>query len=401
MAGLATSLQLRTAQTLAMTPQLQQAIRLLQLSAIELRQELRTAVDQNPMLELDDSDQSASNMESIEELRDREDSHDDYDLFDNDSSVNMNDLAMQNAPDLREEEPVRRDEPKADTDFSEPSYSAGTRSRGMAIDDDSVYEGETTESLQDHLMWQLNLSPLSGTDRKVAEFVIDGINDSGYLTTTDEEILSFAQKLDPEYTAQDVSSVIKLIQHYDPTGVGSRNAREFLRIQLQALPDDTRYLHQALKMVDEYFELLVNHDFRGLCQKMSIKEEVLGEITRLIRSLKPRPATGQVTGKSDFVIPDVLTYRRDDGTYAVELNPDSLPKVRINDRYRALADQARTERDRTFFKNNLQDANWLLQSLNKRNETLLKVARCIVEHQHDFLERGESHMHPMILNDVA
>ncbi|MCR5084462.1 MAG: RNA polymerase factor sigma-54 [Succinivibrionaceae bacterium] len=407
------TLQIRAQQTLAMTPQLQQAIRLLQLSSIELQQELRLAVDRNPLLDLDDSDQSSSQMESLDELRDREQQGEDYNPFDNDSSVNMTDITMQNAlPTGEGNEPRREEEQRPESPLDDQKY-AGVGSKGMAVGNDSVYEGETSESLQDHLMWQLNLSPLEGLDRLLAERIIDGIDDSGYLSADLGEIIAPLRTEYPDLTAalegdeqgttllEEAAAVLKLIQHYDPRGVGSRSVREYLLLQLRDLPAGTAHRDLALKAVEQHFSLLASHDFRSLCSKLSVTEDTLRDISLLIKSLRPRPAEGVVREKSDFVIPDVIAYRRRDGSYGVELNPDALPKVRLNSQYQQLANRASNERDRQFFKDNLQEANWLLQSLGMRNETLLRVSQCIVDHQRDFLERGPTFMHPMVLHDVA
>ncbi|MCR5536475.1 MAG: RNA polymerase factor sigma-54 [Succinivibrio sp.] len=391
------SLQLRTTQNLAMTPQLQQAIKLLQLSSLELEQEIQEIVDQNPLLEIDDSQRNPreQSLDDMVELRNsKEQGGDHYDIFDNDASITPGEIGGEesrnqisdNAPD-----PVI---PEKD------QYSAGLRKKGLSIDNDDIYEGETTETIQDHLLWQLDLSPITGCDRLIGETIIDAVDDSGYLTEPLENILSTVQQSYPETTLDELMPVLKLIQHYDPVGVCSRTVQECLTIQLDSLTTEDPNLDLAKSIVKDHFKLLTNRDFRSLCQKLAIKEQVLKGALDLITSLNPRPGHFAIKEKSDFIIPDVIVKKTDAG-FEVQLNPDCMPNVRLNERYRQMASLAQTERDKQFFKSNLQEANWFLQSLDKRNDTLLKVARCIVEHQTEFMEQGEIALHPMVLNDIA
>src|SRR5574344_1243050 len=414
MAGLRNSLQLRTAQTqtLSMTPQLQQAIKLLQLSTIELEQEIQQVLDTNPFLEKESTN---SNEDSLEEMAERED-QEDFDPFDNDSSASnsadamidndrfsdeqvdpFNDKSGENHESSLEDKTTTLE--SVDTKIDD--YTSGKSSKGLSIENDEVYEGETTETLQDHLTWQLELSPLQGTDKQIALTIIDAINDSGYLTESLEEILESVKPIDEETTIEDVQAILKLIQHYDPIGVASRNAAECMLIQLNDLPKDTPYRDLAVKIITEYSELLSNRDFRTLCQKLSIKEDTLKDVISLLQTLKPRPGNFAPAKKSNFVIPDVVVVKDNEGKYTAILNPSSTTSLRINESYSQLAQHARTAEEKQYFKSNLQEANWFISSLEKRNDTLLKVARCIVAHQTEFMELGASAMHPMVLNDVA
>ncbi len=406
MAGLKGSLQLRQtqSQTLAMTPQLQAAIKLLQLSTLELQQEIEQAIEANPLLEIDEKQTSRreESLESLMEDQDRSGDGEGFDLFDNDSSVQANYIDGEDSRRRIEDNPEIKTE-LSHQDIAPDDYSAGTRgkNRALAVDDDSVYEGETSETIQDHLFWQLDLSPLTGTDRLIAKTIIDAVDDSGYLTESIESIHETVMSYQSEATLEEVATVLKLVQHYDPVGIAARSVQECLQIQLEALAEDTPYRAMALNTVKNHFRLLSNRDFRSLCQRLSIKEDELKNVMDLILSLNPRPGHFVVREKSDFVIPDVLVSKRSDGSYDVQLNPDSVPSVRLNQKYLSLASRAQNERDRQFFKNNLNDANFFLSSLQKRNDTLLKVSRCIVAHQKDFMDQGESGMHPMILNDIA
>ena len=414
MAGLKNALQLRQtqSQTLTMTPQLQQAIRLLQLSSIELRQEIALNLEQNPLLEINE-DLINPNVESLDALIENERKESEvFDPFDNDSSINNTaDISLSNEIELSEDGNHAHDSLSNLDDngsiqelahIKTPTSSTSVKkSMSFADDDFSVYEGETSETLQDHLMWQLDLSPLTGLDRAIAESIIDGIDDSGYLTESLDDIKEAVQKAGFEVSPEDIQAVLKIVQNYDPLGVASRSVQECLLIQLNALPKNTEYLELAKKMVKDYIDLLSNRDFRQLCQKLGVKEPILKEIMDLVTSLNPRPGQGVIKEKSDFVIPDVLAFKRKDGSWAVELNPNTIPPIRLNEQYKSLVNFAKTEQERQFFKSHLQEANWFLTSLNKRNETLLKVAQCIVDHQQDFLNEGETAMHPLILNDVA
>lgn len=417
MAGLKNVLQIRATQSQSqiLTPQMQQAIKLLQLSSIELQQQIRQTVESNPMLEIDDS--SLSSMEeSLDAMSENDNSdNDDYDPFDNDNldtdfsnyegqSSDLNNLEHVATADHEIESTQLAEDNKTQDQLSDSlsNLTSGIRqSKGLSIDDDSVYEGETTETLHDHLTWQLELSPLEGADKFIAQIIIDAIDESGYLTDTTENILTSVQESFPETSHEDVLAILKLIQHYDPLGVGSRNIQECLRLQLENLPEDTKYKKEALTVVNDHLNLLSNRDFRSLCQKLSVKEDTLKEIIALITSLNPRPGNYTVSKRNDFIVPDVVVVKDANGEYTAELNPTSNIIVRINDSYRQLANQARTKEEKSFFKNNLQEANWFIQSLEKRNETLLKVARCIVKHQKAFMEEGASAMIPMVLNDVA
>ncbi|WP_281071969.1 RNA polymerase factor sigma-54 [Succinivibrio dextrinosolvens] len=426
MAGIRNALQLRTAQTqtLSMTPQLQQAIKLLQLSSIELEQEIQQVLEENPFLEKVSQD---SNDESLEALEEKENSDtDSFDPFDNDSSArNVSDSMIENdnygnenydpfddskTNSLSDSNVASQDE-SVSTDSTDTTIKEDELIRnddyinksvkGLAIENNEIYEGETTETLHDHLMFQLEMSPLDGTDKLIAMNIIDAVNDSGYITESLEDILLSVQKDDPEATIEDVKAILKLVQHYDPLGVASRDAAECMLIQLNELDNSTPYRDLAIKVISEYSDLLSNRDFRSLCQKMSIKENVLKEIIAVLKKLNPRPGNFAPSKKTDFVIPDVIVVKKSDGSYTAELNTSANTLIRINEAYSQLSKQARTVQEKEFFKSHLQEANWFISSLEKRNETLLKVSRCIVEHQTEFMDKGPSAMKPMVLNDVA
>ncbi len=370
------SLQLRMSQQLAMTPQLQQAIRLLQLSTLELQQEIQLALETNPLLEQEDT---------LDEIASTDDHDDDSSLMDT--------LDALENKDMPEDLPL-------DAAWDD-IYAAGTpsgTSNDYSYDELPIYQGETTQSLQDYLVWQSELTPFSETDRAIATTIIDAVDDSGYLTQSITEIHEGIDDIDIEL--DEVMAVLKRIQHFDPIGVAARDLKECLLIQLSLFPESTPGLKEARLIISEHIELLANRDFRQLTKLTRFKEDSLKIAIDLIQSLNPKPGQSINTGESEYVIPDILVRKIAD-RWQVELNTDSIPRLSINQQYASLIKDSRNESDSQYLRNNLQDAKWLIKSLESRNETLLKVAICIVEQQQEFFESGEEHMKPMVLADIA
>ncbi|MTC78536.1 RNA polymerase factor sigma-54 [Providencia sp. wls1916] len=372
------SLQLRISQQLAMTPQLQQAIRLLQLSTLELQQEIQLALETNPLLE---QEESSSEQENLDNLGNDTDS----------SEIDTKD-ALENA-DMPDELPL-------DADWDE-IYTAGTpsgTSNDYSLDELPVYQGETTQTLQDYLIWQADLTPFTDTDRAIATSIIDSIDDSGYLTSSISEIHEGID--DPDITLEEVVAVLKRIQHFDPLGVAAQDLKECLLIQLSLYPKETIGLQEARLIISNHIDLLANRDFRQLSKLTRLKEDALKTAIDLILTLNPKPGQSINTGESEYVIPDVLV-KKVGGHWQVELNTDSIPKLSINNHYASMANDSASESDTQYIRSHLQDAKWLIKSLESRHETLLKVATCIVEQQQEFFELGEEYMKPMILADIA
>lgn len=367
-------LQLRLSQQLAMTPQLQQAIRLLQLSTLELQQELQQALESNPLLE-------------------QIDTHEEIDTRETQDSETLDTADALEQKEMPEELPL---DASWDT-----IYTAGTPSgtSGDYIDDElPVYQGETTQTLQDYLMWQVELTPFSDTDRAIATSIVDAVDDTGYLTVPLEDILESIG--DEEIDIDEVEAVLKRIQRFDPVGVAAKDLRDCLLIQLSQFDKTTPWLEEARLIISDHLDLLANHDFRTLMRVTRLKEDVLKEAVNLIQSLDPRPGQSIQTGESEYVIPDVLV-RKHNGHWTVELNSDSIPRLQINQHYASMCNNARNDGDSQFIRSNLQDAKWLIKSLESRNDTLLRVSRCIVEQQQAFFEQGEEYMKPMVLADIA
>lgn len=367
-------LQLRLSQQLAMTPQLQQAIRLLQLSTLELQQELQQALESNPLLE-------------------QIDTHEEIDTRETQDSETLDTADALEQKEMPEELPL---DASWDT-----IYTAGTPSgtSGDYIDDElPVYQGETTQTLQDYLMRQVELTPFSDTDRAIATSIVDAVDDTGYLTVPLEDILESMG--DEEIDIDEVEAVLKRIQRFDPVGVAAKDLRDCLLIQLSQFDKTTPWLEEARLIISDHLDLLANHDFRTLMRVTRLKEDVLKEAVNLIQSLDPRPGQSIQTGEPEYVIPDVLV-RKHNGHWTVELNSDSIPRLQINQHYASMCNNARNDGDSQFIRSNLQDAKWLIKSLESRNDTLLRVSRCIVEQQQAFFEQGEEYMKPMVLADIA
>jgi RNA polymerase sigma-54 factor len=381
------ALTLKLGQHLAMTPQLQQAIRLLQLSTLDLRAEVQQVVDSNPMLELlDDEDDwggesAAEAAETVDVADTASDERESTELGDG------NDWEQQIPEDL----PV-------DTNW-EDVYPSSAPTNAPSEEFESDARNAAEETLTDHLHWQLNLTPMSDRDRLVATAIIDAIDADGMLTVPDADILSgLPAELDID--ADEYAAVLKRIQQFDPPGVGARDLRECLSIQLSQLPDDAAFVREARTLVVEHLDLLAAQDVAGLKRRLRLEDDALREVIRLIQSLNPRPGASFGASAAEYVVPDVVV-RKQGNRWLVELNPEAAPRVRINREYAGLVRRADSSADNTYLKNNLQEARWFLKSLQSRNETLLKVARRIVEHQRGFLEYGEEAMKPLVLNEIA
>lgn len=401
------SLQLRMSQSLTMTPQLQQAIRLLQLSTLELQQEIQEALDSNPLLEQEDPHTSPSNdaESTATNTENHESATDSTDTAMDDSQLDMGDaLKNESMPD---ELPLDSD---WDDVYTPQVQNHNSSSSSAGIDGlDQMYQGETSEGLHEYLMWQMELTPFTDTDRAIAISIIDGIDDHGYLTQTCEELLTSvnmrseldsSNNIDNSIELDEVEAVLKRIQHFDPIGVAARSLQECLLIQLQHLPEDTPWLAECKQIILSHMDLLGNRDYRQLSRKTKLKELQLKEIMQLIQSLEPRPGNTIDQTEGLYVIPDVLV-RKKNNQWQVELNPDIVPKLKVNSEYSNLSNTTRNSSDGQFIRTHVQEAKWFIKSLESRNETLLKVTKSIVQRQIDFFEYGDEAMKPMVLNDIA
>lgn len=399
------SLQLKLGQSLTMTPQLQQAIRLLQLSTLDLQQEIQQALESNPMLETAENDDQQDDEERNEspgnETPDTDNSQEDSppETTDWDEAENGPDWSTEN--DIPDNIP---DDLPVDTAWDDIYQSAPAPASKGDDENDSDFETRNSpaETLQDHLEWQLNLTPMSDRDQAIAHALLDAVDERGYLTSSVEDILSgLRDDSDEDPLEQDeVEAVLRRLQHFDPPGVFARDLQECLLIQLNQLPDDTPWLRQARLVVSQFLHLLGNRDYAQLLRRSRLKEDQLKQVLALITSLNPQPGDLIDRAEPDYVIPDVIV-RKHEGRWRVELNPEIAPRIRVNASYASLIRRADSSADNTYMRDQLQEAKWFIKSLQSRNETLLKVSTRIVEHQQGFLDHGEEAMKPLILSDIA
>ena len=393
------SLQLKLGQQLTMTPQLQQAIRLLQLSTLDLQQEIHQALESNPMLELIENNDEDENPKSTEST----------------SDANINESASTEASTkTRENDELNSDDSEwkndnphdVEVESNWDDVYTGTSSQSSSFDGDTTdFESRTSAegTLQDHLLWQLNLTHMSDTDHSIALAIIDAIDTNGMLTVDLESIHSgFDSEADVEL--DEILAVLHRIQQFDPIGVGYRDLAECLMLQLAQIhvPGTEKAVSNAKKVISEHIDLLGNRDYAQLMRRTKLKENELGEAISIIESLNPRPGASICPPSTTYVVPDVIVSKDSaTGKWRVELNPDTAPKIRINSGYASLVKRADTSDDNNYLRDNLQEAKWFIKSLQSRNETLMKVATRIVEHQKGFLEYGEEAMKPLVLHDIA
>ncbi|MDF7666344.1 RNA polymerase factor sigma-54 [Orbaceae bacterium ESL0727] len=365
------SLQLKVSQQLAITPQLQLAIRLLQLSTLELRQEIQQVLENNPLLEIDDHyDEIDVQQDDHDEIIDTRQQMDNRDISDNiPLDASLDDIYTAGTP-------------------------SGTRSDYQHNDELPIYQGETDQTLYDYLKWQLDLTPFSENDRAIAISIIRAINDRGYLTVSTQDILE--EQGNDEIELDEVEAVLKRIWHFDPIGVGARSLQECLLIQIGYLQAPLA----AKKIIEDHLDLLATHDFRSLKKVLTIDDDELKTaVDFIIQQLQPYPGESVNTTPPDYVIPDVFVKKI--GTaWNVSLNSEMVPNLSINQHYASM-EKSVNESDRQYIRTRLQEANWFIKSIENRNETLLKVSQFIVTHQQAFFEHGEAYMKPMILSDVA
>ncbi len=363
------SLQLKLGQQLTMTPQLQQAIRLLQLPALELQAHIRELMETNVMLEPDEAEATGT-FEAV--------------------------VTAAEQPKTPERPP---DSTVEILDEGWGEHSVGPAEAPWSGDDDERqqdYAGASGQSLQDHLLWQLELANLAPRELAIARAIVDAISDHGYVTESLAEI-THTLKPEIECSAEDVASVLAVVQALDPIGVGARSVGECIELQLRQLDPATPGFQTALEIARHHLELVAERELSLLRRELRASEEEIACALALVRSCHPRPGATVSAGRAEYVVPDVFVRRTEHG-WGVEINPATLPRVRLNQSYASLIGRNASH---ASMRAQLQEARWLLKSLEIRHETLIKVARSIVERQTAFLEHGEEHMRPMILKDIA
>lgn len=380
------SLQLRLSQHLTLTPQLQQSIRLLQLSTLELNQEIERLLQDNPLLEREEGvrENAAPEPEfSAPETPDMPGSPSD-------------------APDSREnsasETPTatRDEDGGGDDDRFEDGYDYG----GARDEDEPEYPqlAAETQTLREHLMSQLSLTKLSERDRRIVVLLIDSLDDDGYLQ---QDLPDMAAMLPPELEIgeEELAIALQHLQHFDPPGIGARNLGECLMLQMRALPSDTPHRELAQDVARNHLDALAARDFTRLKKLLRCDDATLRGVKDLITALNPRPGSRYSSGDTRYVIPDVVV-RKTRGVWLAALNPEAMPKLRINRLYADILQRNRDNRHQQLA-TQLQEARWLIKNVQQRFDTILRVSQAIVDRQRHFFEHGEVAMRPLVLREIA
>lgn len=349
-------------QQLKMTPQLQQAIKLLQLSTLELQQEIQENLYSNPLLEVDEDSPTPEQAEP----------------------QTASETSEQTEPEYAE---------SADTE-----YFSLRKGSSAAPEDGREIERESGQSLQDYLEWQLELSHLSAIDLMIGHTIIDSIDDDGMLKASLEDIQE-ASELDERPDLDEVEAVLHRIQRFDPPGIGARDMRECLLIQIEMLNDQSSVMQTAHKIVDQFLPLVSQGDLSVLVKQARKSEDVIIEALDLLKTLNPRPGAQYSQDEADYIIPDVVVTKAK-GNWVVSLNPETLPKIKLSNHYTEYVSRSSGD-DQQYMKGKIQEAKWFIRSLESRHDTLLKVAKSIVINQIEFFEQGPEQMRPLILRDLA
>ncbi len=352
------TLQLKLGQTLTMTPQLQQAIRLLQLPVLDLNAEIQEALEENIMLEVED----------------------------------LPDLPRTSSETTAEVEAVKADE-MWQTRAADSIRDGGWNGEGRPI---AEFADESGQTLREHLLWQVELEHFSPREVVIAEALIDSINDDGYLIAGLDEIAEGLDE-DPAVADAEIERTLTKIQRLDPVGVGARSAGECLVLQLSQLDWNTPGLQLAIEIASDHLDLVGNRDYAELARRLRVGEGDLHTALALVRGCNPKPGLAISPARTEYVIPDVFV-RKVDNQWLVEISPTGVPRLSVNQQYARLL---RGSSEHGVLKAQLQEARWLIRSLEIRNETLLKVATSIVSRQTGFLEHGDEAMKPMVLKDIA
>jgi len=388
------SLQLRIGQSLTMTPQLQQAIKLLQLSSLELQTEIQQTLETNPLLDQDDNLGEITVIDLEAGKEGRANGEDITDFKAPASTISEN-RAEQRLPDDLEID-ARWDQ------IYDNLPSTSSQSASLGSDNRDMFENQAGEvdTLNNHLVWQLDCSHLSPLDHEIGLAIIDSIDDSGYLTQLIADIHEGLVSEHEEIELDEIEAVLHLVQRFDPVGVAACSPSECMAIQLGQYDPETPHLAKALVLVDKYLEQLAGNDVALLKRRLQANDAELAEIIKLIQTTNPHPGHSISQNHAEYVVPDVYVNKHS-GRWRVSINPDNAPRLRVNDKYASLIKRSDNSVDNTYLKDHLQEARWFIKSLQSRNDTLLRVANAIVERQQAFLDYGEEAMQPMVLRDIA
>jgi len=373
------SLQLKLSQHLTLTPQLQQSIRLLQLSTVELNQELERYLAENPLLERADL-------------------------------ANSEEAPAQPLPPGSAPEPTTATAPEENRDESqsfaeehgfgeEHSATPGSNRRDDDDRDDFTQFAAAEPTLQEHLDQQIALTGLNPRDKALAAFVVGHLDEDGYLKQELEELRESALSSMPDIEIEELQIALAHVQHLEPTGVGARDLAECLELQLKAMPPDTDYRDRAIELVRKHLDVLAARDFNKLKRLLAVSEDDLREIRALVLTLDPKPGRNFGSGDVRYVVPDVVV-RKTGGRWTASLNRDAMPRLRINKMYADIL-QASRENGGKHLSGQLQEARWLIKNVQQRFDTILRVTQAIVDRQKNFFEHGEVAMRPLVLREIA
>jgi RNA polymerase sigma-54 factor len=376
------SLQLRLSQHLTLTPQLQQSIRLLQLSTLELDQEIERYLRDNPLLErAEGAPDTGAGMMSMADG----------------PSSDAGNTATEEGPRENADSPAER-ESEGDL-LAEIAYGTSGTSGDRDDGDDSDYPqlASETPTLREHLLSQLALLNLTERDRTLTGLLIDTLDEDGYLTQTLDDV----QAMLPEelcVDAEELATALCHVQHLEPSGIGARSLAECLALQLQALPSATPYCDKALLVVTQHLDALASKDYVRLKRALRCDDEGLRAVHRLITSLEPKPGRDYSRADTRYIIPDVIVMKHK-GLWIASLNPEAMPKLRVNRLYADILSRGRGAAQQ--LSGQLQEAKWLIKNVQQRFDTILRVSQAIVDRQRNYLEHGAIAMRPLVLREIA
>lgn len=379
------TLQLKLTSSLTLTPQLQQSIRLLQLSTLELNQEIERIVQNNPLLELSDS---------IDYGQSQEEPH--STLLSSDAIISQAELGSVKHPEINGAESILSTKEEADW-FGDHEILYGSRENDED-EWDSPQQAVMPPDLREHLVMQVNLSQISERDRHLVRILIDSLDDDGYLKQDLRELLNMLP-VELGIHLEDLESALKCLQQLEPTGVGARNLQECLTLQLQELPEETPYRKEALLLVEHDLEALASKDFRQIKKSLHCDDNCLRSVQQLIARLNPRPGDAFNAMTSRYIIPDVIVTKFNEA-WEARLNPDAIPRLSINQLYADILKRDRNDSVQMLM-TQLNEAKWLLKNIQQRFDTILSVSNVIVEHQQAFFEHGAVAMRPLIMREIA
>ena len=392
------ALSLRLSQHLALTPQLQQSIRLLQLSTVELNQEIEQALADNPLLERDDDPLALA-------VRVKPDGS----IAGNEAPAPSPGADTDSDGEGSEAQTAGESGEAATDAGTDSSLDWGARGEGRGEDDDSPREwAGTTTTLKEHLLAQVSCTKASPRDRALVELLIDALDDDGYLHQSFEDLLAICPP-EAEVEPDELKTALRLLQSFDPAGVGARDVGECLDLQLQAMartsPELAAVIAHARAIVSEHLPLLAARDFLKLRRALGCTDDELRAAHQLIRTLQPHPGVAFGDTRADYVVPDVFV-RKVKNRWTAVLNPEVMPRLRVNQAYADILKRDRAPRgtegsDRAQWTTRVQEARWLIRNIQQRFDTILRVSQAIVDRQHNFFTHGEIAMRPLVLREIA